>query len=239
MNGVKPLYLKLELDTARRDECSKQVAHYNKELIDAQGEIERLYAEKYASDELRALDIRKELATVTERRTATRRVLEQHTEMLRNAEERRTKTIKKLEVIKADYINACTTGADRNKEIVETLKADSARKANAADKKATDLNRMAEQVLTERYDGYNKLSEEEAATLSEGLMAEATRQHDLLMAESSMLAERAERLLDSIPDTQEAARAALEYNGGSDAVKEADVIKGTEQTRRLGIWVEI
>ena len=44
MIGVKPLYLKLERDTARRDVCANEVARYNKELIDAHGEIERLYA---------------------------------------------------------------------------------------------------------------------------------------------------------------------------------------------------
>jgi len=224
MIGVKPLYLKLERDTARRDVCAKEVSRYNQELVDAQSEIERLYAEKYVADELKAIDLRNAIATTTERRVATRRVLEKHVEMLRNVEERRAKVLERLESLKADYINACTSGAARNVEIAETLRADSARKAKAADKKANDLRRMAKQVRTEQYDGYNKLTDEEAAKLSEGLKVEAKRQHALLTAESRMILNRAEMLLKSIPDTQEKARDALEYNGGSDAVKEADAI---------------
>jgi hypothetical protein len=224
MNKAKPLKAQLEKHTSRRDECATEVARYNKELIDAQSEIERLYAEKYVADELKAIDLRKTITTTTERRVATRRVLEKHIEMLRNVEERRAKVLERLKSLKADYINACTTGADRNKEIAETLKADAECRKARADKKFQDINRAAEQVLTEGHDGYNILSEDEAAKLSEGLKAEATRQHDLLMAESTMMRDKADILLNSIPDSQEKARAALEYNGGLDAVKEADAI---------------
>lgn len=206
----------------RREKQLEQVKHYETILSELSDSIVSLNGQIALSDRLTEGDLRETRAKALHKQWICREEVLKHKERLQNIDESLARAEGQISSIENDYIVACTTKTADTKRISATLHADADQTAERAVKQRDKFLAMAETVLKERSAGYAQLSDAEITRIVTGYRAEANRQYAMLTAEANLKHERSDRLLDSISDSQQAARDKLEFDAGKQAVKAAD-----------------
>jgi hypothetical protein len=204
----------------RREKQLEQVQHYETILSELSDSIVRLNGQIALSDRLTEGDLRETRDKAQHKQWICRDEVLKHKERLQNIDEQLTRAQGQISFIENDYIVACTTKVAEIRRISVALLADADKTAANAVKQRDKFERMAEQVLNGT--GYEQLTDAERESIVQGYRSEANRQYAMLSAEASLKKERADRLLDSISESQQAARTKLEFHAGKEAVNAAD-----------------
>ena len=167
------------------------------------------------ADRIAEIDLREQRKKAEQKRDICRDMLLTHQERLQRSESG-------LEGLKVAYAESLTTRANDARALAAQRKREAAELVKKADKEAADRERQADQLTRERFDGYNRLSEAEAAEMAMNLRAHGKAKSLQLRAEAKILENDAQGILDQIERSQKKARQKLAFHAGPDEVQRVD-----------------
>jgi len=198
------------------------VQHYESLLSELIDNITSLSARIAAADRLAEGELRETRQKAEKKRDICRDELQRHTERLQLMNETLEKLESKIDGLRVAYAESLTTKADEARALAAQRKREAAELVKKADKEAADRERQADQVIRERFDGYNRLSEAEAAEMATNLRAYGKGKNLQLRAEAKILENDAQGILDQIERSQKKERQKLAFHAGSDDVQRID-----------------
>lgn len=210
-----PISEKIRRAIANRDKQTTKVAALKDLLAEQSTIIQRLNVESHVADVVRSVDLRQELDTALQKKTACLRQLEDETTRLASYNDQVEKCESQLEAAINNYVKACTTDVVE----VETNAANLRNKAieimEKGELEAVRLETLAAQILKSK-------STEELKDQAVQYQKMVARQRARAEEDAKMIRERADRSLNSIKENKALALSRLKFEGGQDAVERAN-----------------